>query len=521
MEQRVLVLAPGGRDAEVAEAVLREVGIGCTVCATLADLVEELSAGAGAAVIVEEALAKTDPATLLDWIERQPPWSELPFIMLTKAGMRRSGAAAALLRRLGNPMLLERPLTAETLASAARSAVRARQRQREHAQAEEQLRQAQKMEAIGQFTGGVAHDFNNLLTTIIGNLELLLRPATNPEHTYRFLMSAQRAADRGAQLTATLLAFARRQTLCVTTVDPNALVTDFGMLIGRAVGETIALEMSLDPEVLPCRADGAQLQAAILNLAINARDAMPEGGSLALTTRNVVLAATDLIGNADARPGPFVAVAVRDTGSGMPAHVLARAFEPFYTTKEIGKGTGLGLSQVYGFVRQSGGHVAIQTAKGGTTVTLYLPASDPLPAPSLEVSECAPAVDARNGATVLVVEDDESVLELTSVALSGAGYRILVARDGRQALTLLQNDETIELIFSDVVMPQGMSGIELGRTARALRPGVKVLLTSGYAGAALDHEGAAGEFEILAKPYHQAQLAARVAAALSAARIGS
>src|SRR6185437_3832933 len=413
MEEPVAVLTPRGRDAQVASEVLSRAGIACITCSELARLRAALDAGAAAALVTEEALTGPDVALIWEWLETQPPWSDFPFVVLATAQPgRRAAAGLELLGRLGNVVLLERPLNAETLVSAVRAAQRARQRQyeaRRHLQerekAEEQLRdlnasleqrvaaavaeqmaveaalrQAQKMEAVGQLTGGIAHDFNNLLTAVSGNLELIERAASDPVRVRWLAASALRAAQRGAKLTASLLAFSRRQTLRPEPIDANLLIQESTTLLRRALGDTIRLELSFDPALEPCLADAGQLEAAMLNLTLNARDAMPSSGTLTIRTRMVDLGAEQLTENAEARPGRYVAIAARDTGSGMRPDVLVHAFEPFFTTKDVGKGSGLGLSQVYGFVRQLRGHVTIDSIVGrGTTVTMFLPRTDALP----------------------------------------------------------------------------------------------------------------------------------------------
>jgi PAS domain S-box-containing protein len=395
--------------------------------------------------------------------------------------------------------------------------------ERETAQA--QLAHAQKIEAVGQLTGGVAHDFNNLLTAIAGNLELIANAAAdNPARVRHLAAAALRATERGARLNASLLAFSRKQPLRADAVDANALLQEFAPLVRRAVGEAVQVELALEPALQRCRVDAAQLEAAVLNLAINARDAMaPQGGRLVIESRNAGLGATDLTGNVDAVPGAFIAITVEDDGHGMTPDVLAKAFDPFFTTKEVGRGSGLGLSQVYGFVRQLGGHVAIDSAPGrGTRVTLYLPAAAETGAASVLPGKIA-AVDAPMiEATVLVVEDDADVREATRTALQAMGCRVLTAVDGPDALAQLKRGEVaVDLMFTDVVMPNGMSGIELAHAARHLRPELKVLLTSGYTASVLERLADAREFAVLRKPYRHADLAARICAELGTGAAGS
>jgi two-component system NtrC family sensor kinase len=380
--------------------------------------------------------------------------------------------------------------------------------------AEDGLRNAQRMEGLGRLTGGVAHDFNNLLTAILGTVRALERhlgPRAD-ERARRLLSAAAAAVDRGARLNASLLAFARRQPLVLATVNANALVRDFRPLLRRALDESVVLELSLDQKLPLCRADAAQLEAALLNLVINARDAMPRGGTIRMVSRRAWLQEQALAGNPDAQPGPYVAIEVRDNGEGMPPEVRERAFEPFFTTKLDGQGTGLGLSQVFGFMRQIGGHVAIQsTPRRGTTVTLYLPLGSETEAlaagtrpPATAAAAAAAAVAAPPsgaGVSVLVVEDEPSVRAVAVEMLTDAGFSVLAAPDGPTALQLLREGVPADIIFSDVVMPGGMSGVDLAREASKLRPGVGVLLASGYAAEALAKHGGAGEFELIGKPY--------------------
>ncbi|MBL6081159.1 response regulator [Belnapia sp. T18] len=378
--------------------------------------------------------------------------------------------------------------------------------------AEAGLLQSQRLESLGRLTGGVAHDFNNLLTAILGTVHLLERHLGGAdERTRKYLGLARDAVQRGARLNASLLAFARQQRLHAASLDANELVRGFAPLIQRALGESATLVVEADPDLPPCRADAAQLEAALLNLAINARDAMPRGGTMTLSTRTAWLGAERLAGNTDAKPGLHVAIALRDTGTGMPPEVQERAFEPFFTTKPLGKGTGLGLSQVFGFIRQLGGHVAIGSAPGeGTTVTLFLPAAAEAPAQEPGPSSVMPErLRTVARATVLVVEDDERVREVTAETLRDAGFRVIAVPDAPEALALLQGREAFDLLFSDIVMPGGMTGIELAQEAGHLRPLLPVLLATGYAGLA---EGPAEHgFEVLAKPYDQAALVRRIA----------
>ncbi|BAU88646.1 PAS/PAC sensor hybrid histidine kinase [Methylorubrum populi] len=665
-EERVLILAPRGRDAAVIEQVLARSGIDKAACADVAEWVACLRAGAGTAIVTEEALADDDIAELSGWLDAQAPWSDFPFVVLaTRQAGPRTRHAAELLKRLGNVVLLERPINAETLTSAVLSSLRARRRQyqarehlleRERAQdqlrlaneeleqrvaartreveaahetlafaldaagmsswdinavtgvhrrsprfdavfgyeggerawdretflghvldedrgiaeeafagiaetgrldlecrirrtdgavrwiamrgqvkrdeagrplrvagilmdrteqhiTEEALRQAQKMEAIGQLTGGVAHDFNNLLTVIVGGLDMMLRRPEQADRVKRLAEAAMGAARRGEQLTQQLLAFSRRQMLRPQTLNPNRLLLDFRPLAERAATGSVELVFDLDPALDPIRIDPAQFEAAVLNLIVNARDAL-EGSSalarIAVTSRNVRLG-TAAVADKGVPPGPYVMVSVTDTGSGIPADKLQRVFEPFFTTKEVGKGTGLGLSQVYGFTRSAKGFAQIESELGkGTTVSLYFPRSTDPAGEEIGTGPVGsiPLRRAGEGETVLLVEDDEQVLGMAVESLEELSYRVIVTRNASEALDYLRGVERIDILFSDVVMPGGMNGSQLAVEARRLRPDIKILLTSGYV-ANLD-EGQVigqGELPVLNKPYRRDELA--------------
>jgi PAS domain S-box-containing protein len=369
---------------------------------------------------------------------------------------------------------------------------------------EEQLHQSQKMEAVGQLTGGIAHDFNNLLTLVGGNLELIESHATANDTIKQFAAAGRQAADRGAKLTAQLLTFSRRQRLDPKLVHAGHLIGEFQGLIRRAVGDGCEIKLIIDEQLWPCHVDPAQLETALLNLALNGRDAMPDGGMLEIAARNVILDERFAAGLA---AGPYISVSVKDTGCGMPVETLNRVFEPFFTTKAIGKGTGLGLSMVYGFVKQSQGHVTVDSTPGmGTTVTLYLPKTAHLHDADEETGrdETIPTGSGR----ILLVEDDEQLLKLILAMLSELGYHVLCARNGTDAIHILRSDTAVDLIFSDILMPHGMNGVDLAREARRLRNGIKVLLTSGHTGDVLTRYGALNnEFAVISKPFYRADLA--------------
>lgn len=371
--------------------------------------------------------------------------------------------------------------------------------------------QAQKMEAVGQLTGGVAHDFNNLLTVITNALDLLSRPQIEEQQRRRIIDTAQRAAARGAKLTQQLLAFSRRQPLRPETHRLNELIGGIEAVLRRACGELIEVDMDVSPRPIAAHVDAPQFEAVLLNLAVNARDAMPRGGRFAITTDLEEIEAARAADMSGIKPGPYVVVTVEDTGEGMAPDVRARACEPFFTTKDVGKGSGLGLSQVYGFVTQSGGHVEISSEIGvGTKVTIYLPAvTDPIAAEAAVHTQRTRPGDAAG--TVLVVEDDVEVLQVAVETLRALGYEVLTATDGPSALSKLRHGRPVDLLFTDVVMPKGMSGIELARQARALKPDLRVLLASGYPLSALSAEhGLTDEFMFLSKPYRWSDLSDRI-----------
>ena len=361
-----------------------------------------------------------------------------------------------------------------------------------------------KLETVAQLTGGVAHDFNNLLTAAMGCLELILREDRSRRIT-SLAETAMRSVNRGAQLTQQLLAFARRQALRPVSADLNSLLSEIEVLIRRAAGESIDVVIHGAPDLPQCEVDPAQFEAAVMNLVINARDAMPRGGRIKLTTHQIqrveIPAGIDLV------PGEYVAFTVEDNGEGMRPEVVARAFEPFYTTKEIGKGSGLGLSTVYGFAKQSGGGAHIESTVGeGTRVTLYLPTASSGPEAS---QQDRAAAELQQGAgLILVVEDDTDVREVSTEILHELGYRTLVARNGQEAIEALRGHHRIDLLFTDLVMPGGMSGVALARQAQVIRPGLRVLLTSGYAGLEAPD---CDDFPIIAKPFRSAELSLAIA----------
>jgi PAS domain S-box-containing protein len=384
--------------------------------------------------------------------------------------------------------------------------------------AERALLQAQKMEAVGQLTGGMAHDFNNLLSVIIGNLDMLSERDSDPEGA-RLMEGALSAALKGAELSQRLLAFARQQPLEPKALALNTLLPGIADLLSRSLGERIALQLLPAPDVWPAMADASQVENAVLNLAINARDAMPNGGRLVIEAANVQLDEVYAAANPDAHPGDYVMLCVSDTGTGMPPEVVERAFDPFFTTKPTGKGSGLGLSMVYGFARQSGGHLKIYSEVGhGTSVKLYLPRAreNTHPAANLAAingTEAGPVL----GETILVAEDQIDVRRTSVAQLESLGYRVLQAEDAQGALEILER-EPVDLLFTDVVMPGPLTGVALIEEARRRQPALKVLLTTGYTEAALADAELPAEVGVLSKPYRRQELASRIRQSLDAGR---
>jgi PAS domain S-box-containing protein len=669
--ERALVLAPLGRDAQIASAILEQAGIAVRICADLGELTTLLEAGAGVAVIVEEALAQPQYPQLVRWLERQPAWSDFPFVLLAQrgAGLERNPAAKRLSRALGNVSFLERPFHPTTLVSMVEAALRGRRRQYEARdrietirQAEERfrtmaetiaqlawiadpdgnifwfnkrfeeytgfdaagmeagggqviqhpdhrervtasfsaavrsgepwealfplrgrdgeyrwflsralpfrdsenritgwfgtntdvteqqlaeellerrveertaelesanrqladqiverervesaLRQAQRLEAVGQLTSGVAHDFNNLLMVVLGNVRQMQKVEREPAEARRLSMMAQ-AAERGAHLTAQLLAFSRRQKLEPQPVDLNETVLRMRDLLQSTMGGSVRIETRLQAGLWPAMIDPTQIELVILNLAINARDAMAVGGALTVETANVTRGPPERTEEPSA--GEYVMVAVRDTGEGMTPEVLARVFEPFFTTKEVGKGSGLGLSQVFGLAKQSGGGVRIDSTPGvGTSVEVYLPRS--AAAPDLvhtdnDTPEQEPSLDRQ----VLVVDDDSAVREITANILVTMGYRVIEAGSGGAALEMLDSHGEIDLMLVDFAMP-GMNGADVAREARARRPHLPILFVTGYADTT--SLPSPGDQDVLRKPFREDELAAKLRIVLGAA----
>jgi PAS domain S-box-containing protein len=389
----------------------------------------------------------------------------------------------------------------------------------ERKKTEEQLVQAQKMETVGQLSGGIAHDFNNLLTVIVGNSEFLSDQLKSRPDLRQLADDIGQAGERGAELTQRLLAFSRRQTLRPIEINCNNLLESMHKLLRRALREDIEIKLDFDPDIPLAFADPAQLESAILNLGLNAQDAMAGGGRLTITTAGASLDGQYQRLHQDVRPGEYVLIAITDTGAGMPKDVLERVFEPFFTTKEVGKGSGLGLSMVYGFVKQSNGHVAIYSEPGlGTTVRMYLPAQQTQLSKRARRRMHERRAMVGGAETVLVVEDDPFVRTYTVKCLQSLGYTVIAAVDGNDALQKLGTDVPINLLFADVVMPGGINGWELADLAQRSRPQLPVLLTSGYALETLiKHGRTSGESVVLTKPYRKVDLARRLREALKGA----
>jgi signal transduction histidine kinase/CheY-like chemotaxis protein len=538
-QERILVLTPTGRDNVATAKVLRTAALSAVTCDSLPAFMGELSEGVGVALFAEEALSGGALDALVAWVERQPPWSDLPFLMLTSHREAPSVARSRhlVIERLRNVSLIERPMQPITLVSAVRSALRARRQQyrvcshimarhqaeqglerlvgeRTHALevANEQLRaemierermqealsQSQKLEAIGQLTGGVAHDFNNLLTMIRSSVELLRRPDLPEVRRHRYTEMIGETVDRAAKLTSQLLAFARRQPLQVETFNAAEKARRMVEVLSTIVGSGIEIRAEVPCDPCWVRADLNQFETALVNMVVNARDAMPDGGRLIVGLRSV--SELPAVRHHKAIEGAFAAMSVTDTGVGIASDKIGRIFEPFFTTKEVGKGTGLGLSQVFGFAKQSGGDIDVTSEPGyGATFTLYLPSVAP------ETSAVAKTSPEEAGGSplgcVLVVEDNQQVREAAVQLLEDLGYTTAWAADGTSALKLIEDDpDRFDVVFSDVVMPGPMNGVDLLREIRGRVPALPVILATGYSDV-LAQGGGSQSFELLLKPY--------------------
>jgi signal transduction histidine kinase len=547
-----LIMMPIGRDAATVAGLIERTGLRPVVCDTTQEAAEHLERGVEVVLVAEEALYGNNVRALENWVGRQPPWSDQPFVVLTNRneGPRFAAFRREVVTRLRNVGFLERPLQAITLQATVVSAERARRRQYEtraylEAQrgaavelerlvaertadlerANEQLReeiagreraqtallQAQKIEALGQLVGGVAHDFNNLLMAVIGNLDLLSKKIGGDARLQRLLSGAMEGARRGATLTQRLLAFARKQELKAQATDVRSLVEDMMGLIERSVGPMVSVELDAEGAMPPVDVDPNQLEMALLNLAVNARDAMVSGGMLTIRLNVEDVDGNDQLGVV---PGRYVVLSVRDTGEGMDSETLAKAVEPFFSTKGVGKGTGLGLSMVFGLAQQSGGTLRLESAPSrGTTARLWLPiarkTSDPAgPAPSAVTQTSARA-------RILFVDDDLLIAGSTVALLEDLGHEVVEVHSAHEALQLLEGGLPTDLLITDHAMP-GMTGMELAWEVRRQRPQLPILLATGFA----ESEGPKViDVVRLAKPYTQAELANEIALLLPKSRI--
>jgi signal transduction histidine kinase len=544
-----LVLAPRGRDATVAASLIDQAGVPSLICRDLADLAQALNDDAAFVLMTEEAIRNVDLKPLAQWLAGQPAWSDLPFILVTDhgGGPERNPIAARWLDVLGNVSFIERPFHPTTLMSMARATIRGRRRQHEtrslledlrqgelrlqqindqlerrveertaqlqhahdellaqiaeRARTEDQLRQLQKLESIGQLTGGVAHDFNNLLTAVLGNLELLRKRLPSNPATDRLIDGATQGAQRGAALTQRLLAFARRQALQPKPTDLAELVRGMGDLLRRSLGPSIAIDLKLPAGLPPALADQNQIELALLNLAVNARDAMEDGGQL-----EIALSLEQTPPARDLAAGSYVRLCVSDTGCGMDPQTLSRAIEPFYSTKEVGKGTGLGLSMIHGLALQLKGALRLYSDVGrGTRAELWLPVANGKAAAAPADVEADSNVSKRR-LRLLFVDDDFLISLSTAALLEDLGHEVVKASSGAAALEVLESGKPVDLMITDYAMP-GMTGVQLAEAARRLRPGLPILLATGYADLPAR---AKVELPRLSKPYQQKQLAEQI-----------
>lgn len=521
-----MILAPRGRDAKVARDMLAEAGIPANLVGSPSEMVGELAIGAGFAVVTEEALAGTDLHALSDWLDAQPEWSDFPFVVLTQrgGGLERNPEAGRLLNVLGNVTFLERPFHPTTFVSLAQAAQRGRRRQyearvrleelnqladdlerrveertAEHAAAVAQLHEAQKLETLGQLTGGVAHDFNNLLTPITGALDLLQRKyGESDPRSGRLLANALQAADRAKTLLQRLLGFARRQALRTEAVEIAALLAGMRELIDSSVGPTIEVKLRCSADMQPALIDPNQLELAILNLAVNARDAMPKGGPLTILAEEVAMGPGS---DPRLKPGFYVRLSVIDAGCGMDEATAAKAIEPFYSTKEFGHGTGLGLSMVHGLAAQLGGGFALTSKLGqGTRIDLYLPvAQGGAAAEPRRSSDPGRSVGRR--LSVLLVDDEDIVRTATAEMIRDLGHDVTEVESGAEALQRLREGLAAEVVVTDYMMP-AMDGGALAEALRKCRPEIPILLITGYTGPTDDVH----HLPRLAKPFGRVEI---------------
>jgi signal transduction histidine kinase/CheY-like chemotaxis protein len=567
ISERAIILAPQGRDAFVAADILREGGLTAVICKDLSGFAEEIAAGAGVAVLTDDAIRSADIKILAGWINSQPAWSDFPFVLLTErgGGLERNPVATRQTGALGNVVFLERPFHPTTLISVVRTALRSRKKQYEArsrlealhesegharqaqasarglnetlearvrerteelaatnrqlvAQIEERekvestLRQMQRLEAIGQLTSGVAHDFNNLLTVVLGNIGFLEKANSivDVPKLQQRLSHMRLATERGAKLTSQLLAFSRRQRLEPKPFDVNDALENMHNLLQSTLGGGISIHTVFRPGIWHALADPTQIELVVLNLVINARDAMGDRGTVTIETANAKVGPPERLEEPPA--GEYVMIAVTDTGSGMTKEVLAKAFEPFFTTKEIGKGSGLGLSQVLGFAKQSGGGMRIETRVGeGTSVKVYLPRVAENFNSEVAAVTVVGVQSKRKGAVILIVDDDSAVREVTGSILEDLGYVVLKSGSGGAALDLLDQQSNVDLVLLDFAMP-GMSGVEVARQIKSKYPAIPILFVTGYADKNALRD--VGDERIIKKPFIGEELAEKVNTAL-------
>jgi signal transduction histidine kinase/CheY-like chemotaxis protein len=567
ISERAVILAPQGRDALVAASILREGGLTAEICSDLHSFSEKIADGSGVAVLTDDAIRDSDIRILAEWVKSQPPWSDFPFVLLTErgGGLERNPIATRQTGVLGNIIFLERPFHPTTLLSVVRTALRGRRRQyeartrlealheseanarraevsvrslnetlelrvqerteelaaanrqlvsqiEEKEKVESTLRQMQRLEAIGQLTSGVAHDFNNLLTVVLGNVDFLERAnSSGGDAKVKQRLSHMRlATERGAKLTSQLLAFSRRQRLEPKPFDVNEVLGNMHNLLQSTLGGGISINTILRPGIWHALADPTQIELVVLNLVINARDAMNDRGNVTIETANAKIGPPEKPEEPPA--GDYVMIAVTDTGSGMTKEVLTQAFEPFFTTKEIGKGSGLGLSQVLGFAKQSGGGMRIETRVGeGTSVRVYLPRAAENSDSEVSVVTVGVTQSQRKGAIILLVDDDSAVREVTASMLEDFGYVVVKIGSGGAALDLLDRQSNIDLVLLDFAMP-GMSGVEVARQVQLKYPAIPILFVTGYADKNAFRD--IGEERIIKKPFIGEELAQKVNAAL-------
>ena len=550
---RALVLAPRGRDAAVACSLIAQTDVSCAVFSTLGALVEALDDDVAFFLVTEEAIRATDLKPLALWFAAQPAWSDLPVLLVTNhgGGPERNPIASRWLETLGNVSFIERPFHPTTLVSVARAAVKGRHRQyearslleslrdkelrlqqandvlerrveertaqlqnahdelvaqiAERERTEAKLRQMQKIESIGQLTGGVAHDFNNLLTAVIANLELLRKRVTAGPMNDQLIDGAMQGAQRGAALTQRLLAFARHQALEPKPVDLAELVQGMGNLLRRSTGPAVDMHFDLPSGLAAAHIDANQVELALLNLVVNSRDAMPDGGRVAISLDEVETGTVR-----DLAAGRYLRLSVSDSGTGMDALTLQKAVEPFFSTKEVGKGTGLGLSMIHGLAQQLKGALRLFSTPGhGTRAELWLPVADGVPMVVTSGLQEAASNEKRT-AKLLFVDDDFLIGLATTDLLEDLGHTVIRASSGAEALDILRADEAIDLMITDYAMP-GMTGLQLAEQARSMRPELPILLATGYA----DLPARASlELPRLNKPYQQRQLAEQIKALL-------